>query len=110
MACNTARQAFCWVSLILPIIKPACLNAPSGKFDQRCFCAVSVQSNSTVSFSVSFSVARKAFAAATMAGVAFCPVVDRGVVVPSAVAAPFVVAPAVAALVAAGALVASAAG
>jgi hypothetical protein len=38
--------------------------------DQRCFCAVSLQSNNTASFSVSFSVARKAFVAATIAGVA----------------------------------------
>ena len=64
VACITASQAFCCASLRLPHIRPARLNPPGGKLDQRCFCAVSVQSNSPVSFCVSFSVARKAFAAA----------------------------------------------
>src|SRR5215213_1701905 len=94
-----ASQAFCCASLMLPHIKPARLNPAGGKFDQRCFCAVSVQSNSPVFFSVSLNVARKAFAAATIVGVASCdmlavvgtPAVD--------VVAAGAVAPAVAALV-----------
>src|SRR3954453_2724383 len=69
-----ASQAFCCASLILPHIRPARLNPAGGKFDQRCFCAVSVQSNSPVFFSASLSVARKAFAAATIAGVGDCAV------------------------------------
>src|SRR3954453_4101534 len=94
-----ASQAFCCASLILPHIRPARLNPAGGKFDQRCFCAVSLQSNSPVPFSVSLSVARKAFAAATILGVASWAVLV--VVWPPSmgVVAAGVVAPAVAALV-----------
>lgn len=72
----TASQAFCCVSLRLPHIRPARWNPAGGKLDQRCFWAVSVQANKPVCFSVSFSVARKAFAAATILGVASCAVLD----------------------------------
>src|SRR4051794_10815006 len=112
-----ASQAFCCASLILPHIRPARWNPAGGRFDQRCFCAVLLQSNSPVLFSVSFSVATKAFAAATIVGVVFCAVVDPTVVVgpvatlvgmaPLVAAAPVL---AVAAVVAAGALVANAVG
>src|SRR5215212_11979686 len=123
-----ASQAFCCASLILPHIRPARLNPAGGKLDQRCFCAVSVQSNSPVFFSLSLSVARKAFAAATIAGVAPCNVVDvvgtpsadvvaDGVVVPVVAslfdAAPLAgvdTAPTVAAVVGAGAVAASTVG
>src|SRR5215212_6275230 len=71
-----ASQAFCCAWLMLPHINPARLNPAGGKFDQRCFWAVSVQSNSPVFFSASLSVARKALAAATIVGVAPCDVVD----------------------------------
>src|SRR5689334_24984913 len=100
-----ASQAFCWAALRLPHISPARWNPAGGKFDQRCRCAVLLQSNSPVLFSVSFSVATNAFAAATIAGVVFCPVVDPAVVVACAVAAPVVVACAVASVVGAAPLV-----
>src|SRR3954468_6150528 len=103
-----ASQAFCWAALKLPHISPARLNPAGGKFDQRCRCAVLLQSNSPVLFSVSFSVATNALAAATILGVAFCPVVDPAVVVAGAVAAPVVVAPAVTSVVGAALLVAAA--
>src|SRR5215213_3273072 len=111
-----ASQAFCCASLILPHIKPARLNPAGGKLDQRCSCAVS------------FNVARKAFAAVTIVGVASCdvlavvgtPSVDvvADGVVASTVAAVVGAVPvaavattaAVAAAVAAGALVGSAVG
>jgi hypothetical protein len=73
--------------------------------DQRCFWTVSVQSNNTVSFSVSLSVARKAFAAATMLGVASWAVLD--VVVTPVVA---VIVPVEVSSVAVGAVVASSVG
>src|SRR5215212_8664896 len=94
-----ASQAFCCTSLMLPHIKPARLNPAGGKFDQRCFCAVSVQSNSPVFFSASLSVARKAFAAATIAGVAACDVLAVVGTPWADVVADGVVAPTVAALV-----------
>src|SRR6266536_5607673 len=90
----SASQTFCCASLILPHIRPARSNPAGGKLDQRCFWAVSVQSNSTVSFWVSFSVARKAFATATILDVASCDVL--AVALTPAVGE---VAPAVAALV-----------
>jgi hypothetical protein len=70
VACISASQAFWDVALRLPHIRLARLNPAGGKLDQRCFCAVSVQANCAVAFSASLSVARKAFAAATILGVA----------------------------------------
>src|SRR5947207_2869989 len=72
----TASQAFCCGWLMLPHIRPARWNPAGGKFDQRCFWALLLQSNSTVFFSVSLNVARKAFAAATIFGVVSCDVLD----------------------------------
>src|SRR5215216_5166897 len=103
---------FCGAALRLPYIRPARVNPAGGKLDQRCFCSVSVHSNSTLSFSVSLSVARKAFAAATIAGVISCPVSDAAGVDAPAVAslvgaAPLAgvdMAPAVAAVVGASAV------
>src|SRR5829696_4799198 len=51
-------------------MSPARGNMLAGKFDQRCFWAVSVQANSPVCFSASLSVPRKALAAAVMLAVA----------------------------------------
>src|ERR687893_452956 len=62
-----ARKASCCVWFRSPHIRPARWKATGGKFDQRCFCAVSLQSNDTVSFRASSSVARNAFAAWTVA-------------------------------------------
>src|SRR4051794_17238621 len=71
-----ARNASCWAWLRSPHCSPARWNATGGKLDQRCFCAVSVQSNDTVSFCVSSSVARNAFAAAVTFWVVALPVAD----------------------------------
>src|SRR4051812_29029686 len=60
----SASQASCCGWLRSPHLRPARWNGPVGKLDHRCLCAVSVQSKETVSFWVSSSVARKAFAAA----------------------------------------------
>ena len=80
----------------MPHIRPARENPAGGKLDQRCFCAVLLQSNRILDFWLLSSVARKAFAAATIAGVASCDVLDV-VGTPSAdVVADGVVAPAVA--------------
>src|SRR3954451_2291448 len=89
-----ASQAFCCTSLMLAHIRPARVYSPSGRLDQRCFCSVLLHSNNAPDFSVSLSVARKAFAAATIVGVAFCDVL--AVALTLAVGE---VAPAVAALV-----------
>src|SRR6185312_15183545 len=60
----SASQASCCGWLRSPHLRPARWNAPVGKFDHLCFCAVSVQSNRTVSFCPASRVARNAVAAA----------------------------------------------
>src|SRR5262245_10181954 len=65
----TASHALRCLSFMSAQRRPARWNTPPGRFDQRCFCAVSPCANCTVAFCAWSSVARKASAAATMRGV-----------------------------------------
>ena len=103
VACITGSQAFCCASVKSPHITPARVYSPCGRFDQRCFCSVLLQSNCTLDFWLLSSVARKALAAATILGATFSAV-PAVALVPAvgalaAVASLVVVAPAAAAAV-----------
>lgn len=56
--------------------------------DQRCFCAVLLQSNSPVLFSVALRVATKAFAATTIFAAVSCAVPDAAAADPATVVVP----------------------